>query len=89
MKRYQHRRGIRLPDGVRLVARPTRWGNPFKVGVHGNVAACVAQYRVWLVDRLAANPDFLAPLQGAAGLACYCDLGAPCHVDVLVEALVA
>lgn len=34
-KRIQLRRtkGWRKPDGVVVVSRPTRWGNPFRVGV--------------------------------------------------------
>jgi len=32
------------PDAV-IVARPTRWGNPFRVAVHGDAATCVARYR--------------------------------------------
>lgn len=30
-RRVQHRRGVKLPPNSRLVARPSRWGNPFKV----------------------------------------------------------
>lgn len=28
-----------------MVARPTRWGNPFQVGVHGDRGECVRLYR--------------------------------------------
>ncbi len=33
MDRHQQRRGQKLPDGVKSVARPSRWGNPFRLGV--------------------------------------------------------
>jgi hypothetical protein len=32
-KRVLYRRGHFLPPGARLVARPTKWGNPYRVGV--------------------------------------------------------
>lgn len=33
--RVQQRRSVRLPDGAVSVARPTRWGNPFRVERYG------------------------------------------------------
>jgi hypothetical protein len=30
-KRIRHARGVKLPAGARLVARPSRWGNPFRI----------------------------------------------------------
>lgn len=59
-KRIQlsRRKGWRLPDGAVSVARPTKWGNPFKVnecreaGYRGTdeqlAARCVEAFRVWL-----------------------------------------
>jgi hypothetical protein len=35
----------RKPAGVVVVARPTRWGNPWRVGIDGDAAHCVAEYR--------------------------------------------
>lgn len=32
MIRVQQKRGVKLPPGVKSVARPSRWGNPYKVG---------------------------------------------------------
>lgn len=47
-QRIQLRRskGWRLPAGAVVVSRPTRWGNPYRVGVHGTAAKCVAAYRL-------------------------------------------
>lgn len=46
-KRIQLRRskGWRLPVGAAVVSRPTKWGNPYRVGVHGTAAECVDAYR--------------------------------------------
>lgn len=48
------RKGWRLhevstnPNGVVIVDRRSKWGNPFHVGVDGNVEQCVELYRRWL-----------------------------------------
>lgn len=46
-KRIQRRRtkGWRMPENAVYVGRPTWFGNPFKVGVHGKAGECVAKYR--------------------------------------------
>ncbi|MGR3452504.1 DUF4326 domain-containing protein [Pseudooceanicola sp.] len=38
-------KGWRKPESAVVVARPTKWGNPFIVGTHGDAAGCVARYR--------------------------------------------
>lgn len=52
-RRVQLRRakGWHLPEGAVVVARPTRWGNPFRVHDFGRQGA-VALYRSWLEGRL-------------------------------------
>jgi hypothetical protein len=69
--------------GAVLVARPSRWGNPFGVGPNLSRAEAVALYEEWL--RL--QPDLLEQLPHLRGrrLACYCPLGEPCHGDVLAR----
>lgn len=72
-----------------MVARPSRWGNPFPVGELGRDEA-VARHREWLL----ADPELLAQVRAAlAGrdLACWCSLTdaagdrVPCHADTLLE----
>ena len=48
--RIQRRRtkGARLPEGCVCVSRPSRWGNPFKVGVDGDAAECVRKFEAML-----------------------------------------
>lgn len=49
------------------VARPSKWGNPFKVGVHGTSAECVELYRRGFIAAREAwigGPiSYFAPLQ--------------------------
>jgi len=68
------------------IGRPSKWGNPFKVGEHGmSRDDVIVAYRNWI------NGDLNAELKAAAQkelrgkiLGCWC---APktCHGDVLLE----
>lgn len=65
-----------------FVGRPSRWGNPFKLGLTDDREAVIAKYEEWLKTQpalMAAIPE----LRGKA-LGCYC---APlaCHGDVLAR----
>ena len=48
--RIQRKRtkGFRLPENTVCVSRPSKWGNPFIVGVHGDAQKCVDMYRAAL-----------------------------------------
>lgn len=85
--RVQLRRtkGWRKPDNTVVVARPTRWGNPFPV-IDGDREFAVFLYRGWLVAHPDARPlrDDLESLRGK-DLACWCPLDGPCHADVLLK----
>lgn len=78
------------------VARPTKWGNPFKVGAphpdHGrpmNSVEAVELYRLH-IGPMGAGEIPLQELAELIGrdLACFCPLDRPCHADVLLEAAV-
>ncbi len=75
--------GGKKPDNVVIVARPSRWGNPFKIGGEGVPDAETA---VECFEGLWGVPPFddLSALRGK-DLACYCPLDQPCHADVLLE----
>lgn len=76
------------------VARPSKWGNPFKIGKYRNYAAAdaVRDFRLWHVrsptvrscERLYGKPPDLTSLRGK-NLACWCPPDQPCHADVLLE----
>lgn len=67
------------------VARPSRWGNPYRVGTPGipDAATAVRLYRV-----AAAHPytaQIVRKELAGKNLACWCATGEPCHADVLLE----
>ena len=49
-KRIQRQRskGWRMPPNTVYVGRPNKWGNPFRVGIHGDRQECVGLYRRYL-----------------------------------------
>lgn len=87
LRRFRQRRGERLPEGVKSVARPSRWGNPYRLEREADRPDVLARYRRWLAARLDDDPGFLEPLRPASGLACYCPLDVDCHADIIIEAL--
>jgi len=66
------------------ICRPTKWGNPYRIGPDGNRDTVIAKYREWLLQQ----PQLLAELPTLRGkrLGCWCKPLA-CHGDVLVELL--
>lgn len=83
----------KAPKDAVYVGRPSKWGNPFRVGeitilggdtpdddiivAPENVLEAVQWYR-----RFA--PENLSELRGK-DLMCWCPLDQPCHADVLLE----
>lgn len=65
---------------AKRVARPSLWGNEYKVGRDGEAAECVQKFR----DRWAMWKSDTHVLRGM-NLACWCARGEPCHADVLLE----
>jgi hypothetical protein len=89
MKRIQRKRtkGWKMPPNAVYVGRPTKWGNPYKVGVDGDAIECKAKYselinrNVWSIPN---TQDAILELRGK-DLACWCALDKPCHADVLLK----
>lgn len=79
-------KGWRMPPNTVSVARPSQWGNPFRIGAEGipDAETAVARYALWISEWLPLYPDMLEPLRGK-NLACFCKPGEPCHADVLLE----
>lgn len=94
-------RGWRKPENTVSVARPTKWGNPWKVGSRGWVVI-----KGGIIDRTPHPPltrvkaveSFRHSMEyhlkedpdylaelRGKNLMCYCPLDQPCHADVLLE----
>lgn len=64
------------------VMRPGKWGNPFRVGVHGTRRQVVEKHKEWLPQQKGLMAD-LEELRGKR-IACCCH-GQPCHAYTLAE----
>ncbi len=99
-KRVQlsRRAGSRKPASAVVVARPSRYGNPCRVGMFKDYTAAdaVRDFRRWLerdsayrsFDIAFGTPPTIAEIQRdlrGKDLACWCALDAPCHADVLLD----
>jgi hypothetical protein len=100
-ERIQLRRtkGWRKPEGAVTVGRPSKWGNPFKVGEVKWMLRLHDQARVQFAPHTAAEAvemfrvivstdawqDMIREELRGKDLACWCPLDSPCHADVLLE----
>jgi hypothetical protein len=78
---------MRAPlDGAVLVARPSRWQNPYATA-NMTPAERAEAVRRFEREHLPSRPDLLAQLPELRGkqLACYCPLDELCHADVLAR----
>jgi hypothetical protein len=74
------------------VARPSKWGNPFKIGEPGtpDAASAVAEFRDLLGPQSSNVFPLYMPIEDVRtdlrgrNLACWCGDG-PCHADVLLK----
>ncbi len=80
-----------------MVSRPTRWGNPFKIGdlchkgpaysgrtfkIEDAAMACKL-FEAHMFNQRSAS-ELIFPLRGK-NLACWCALDQPCHADILIK----
>lgn len=102
-KRIQQKRkkGWRMPPNTVSVARPRRWGNPFRVGgfrctgsgasyrqeAVSDAAVAVEFFKDMLrqQDRAYPSNDEIVHSLRGKNLACFCALDQPCHADVLLD----
>jgi len=73
---------LREPYDV-VCCRPSKWGNPFRIGDNGDTREIVLRkYRNHVLN----SPllDQLHRLDGKR-LACYCRRNQDCHVDIIID----
>ncbi len=66
-----------------FIGRPSLWGCPFKIGLHGEREEVIEKYRQYLLDHPYLLEEARKQLKGKV-LGCYCK-PLPCHGDVLAE----
>lgn len=81
-KVYNKHHGDAPADAV-YIGRPSPWGNPFSIGVHGSRSDVVEEFR----EKALNDPDFIELVQKnlrGKDLICFCAPKA-CHGDILLE----
>jgi hypothetical protein len=81
--RVWNKRDKGIPADAVYVGRPTKWGNPFVIGLDGTRAEVIAKYRDWLLGQPELVSAAKVELRGK-DLVCWCAPQA-CHADVLVK----
>jgi hypothetical protein len=83
-----------MPANTVYVGRPTKWGNPYRVGdgLCKTASMAVRYYERFVEEGLNFVSEQTAPeiaeiRRELAGknLACWCSLDEPCHADVLLR----
>lgn len=88
------KKGWRLPPNTVVVSRPSRWGNPYKVGDEYNQIGAAFMFHVLMCghfdeesedhrNQQAVRAEIRKQLAGK-NLACWCKLSEPCHADTLL-----
>ena len=84
-------KGWRMPPNTVSVARPGKWGNPYRVGEKDHrtggtmdAATAVDRFCDYIIRRPEREAAVMAELSGK-NLACWCKIGDPCHADILLE----
>ena len=90
MAKVLNRRTDKIGIGAIYVGRPSKWSNPFKIGVYyqGRVMTredTIEAYRDWLLYSDASQTLLpqIGELKGK-DLVCWC-APLPCHADILLE----
>ena len=85
--RVWNKRDPNTPKNAVYIGRPSKYGNPYILGLHGDRDRVIAWHMAWVRQRLQGDPHWLDDLLAVEDVVCFC---APlaCHGDnyaILVE----
>lgn len=102
---FKRKKGFRMrevstnPNGCVKIARPGKFGNPFKIGMWidfenknrlldstqiRTAKQAVVLFEMYLLTKLEDDPNFLDELKDK-DVACFCPIEKICHGDILLE----
>ena len=92
MPKVLNKRTDTIPSDAVYVGRPSKWGNPFKIGQDGTRQEVIAKYRCRIINILQSiDNHHLDELRGK-DLVCWCHTWDGkgknpmyCHADILLE----
>ena len=73
------------PNGLPIVyvGRPGKWGNPYKINETFSAHNAVILYCEYL-EKWVDTDEIISELKGK-NLSCWCNIGKPCHADILLN----
>jgi len=85
MPKVWNKRDPNCPKDAVYVGRPSKWGNPFKIGKDGTREEVITKFKAYLMGLIndGVQLDLEHDLRGK-DLTCWC-APLPCHADVLLE----
>jgi Domain of unknown function (DUF4326) len=83
--KLSRKKGARLPKGAVVVARPTKWGNPYRPDEMTRAQAVAKYQRNFLAGKLKISVEDVRRELKGHDLACWCPLNGPCHADLLIK----
>lgn len=88
MPKVLNKRTDVIPPDAIYVGRPSKWGNPIKIGRDGTREEVIKKYESMLVRDIGSgildlDDKFFTELRGK-DLVCWC-APLPCHADVLLR----
>ena len=80
---YGNEESMEHPKSI-YIGRPSKWGNPYKIGEDGSREEVIEKYRQYITK--GKGKHLLKDLHELKGkyLRCWC-YPLPCHGDILVE----
>jgi hypothetical protein len=88
IRRFQRKRTKNHghPNNWVFVTRPSRFSNPYKEKDGYTCQGCVDLFKADLfAGKLAFTADDVKKELKGKNIGCYCEIGTPCHGDVLLE----
>lgn len=74
--------GFTYPNSV-YVGRPSDFGNPFSIGIHGNRSQVIQRFKTLVENNKEFKQQIKDILKGK-NLICWCS-PLPCHADILLQ----
>lgn len=89
-KRIQRKRtrGWQMSENTVYIGRPSKWGNPFKIGRDGDREQCLALFKASLIKRMKVGEAVIEQIKKelkGKNVACWCSVDQVCHGDVLLK----
>ena len=71
----------KIPADAIYIGRPSKYGNPFKIGIDGTRKEVIQKYKEWIINQ---DIELIKQELGGKDLFCCCS-PLKCHGDILIS----